>query len=282
MISSGAVRNAQGPAPDGSRAGCIGPVSTPTQRSPWPVILAAAAVPPLVCLLLSGVRDAIENTNAALLLVLVVVGVAALGSRAAGFVAAVSSAAAFDYFLTAPYDQFRIGDRSDVETTVLLLLIGAAVTELALWGRRQQARASEQRGYLDGILQATDVLADAAPTATVIAHVESQLVDLLDLDSATYLTRWSGDQPVLHPDGSVRRRHLRLEIDRTGLPTDTEVILPVRPGDPDRGAFRLVAATHCARPTAQQRRVAALLAERVALAEANGSVPSRETGADHR
>jgi K+-sensing histidine kinase KdpD len=246
------------------------------------VIVAAAAIPPLICLLLSGVRDVIENTNAALLLVLVVVGVAALCSRAAGLVAAVSGAAAFDYVLTAPYDQFRIGDRSDLETTVLLLLIGAAVTELALWGRRQQARASEQRGYLDGILQATDVLADAAPTATVIAHVESQLVDLLDLDSATYLARWSGDRPVLHPDGSVTRRRQTLDIDRTGLPTDTELVLPVRPGDPDRGAFRLVAATHCARPTAQQRRVAALLAERVALAEANGPAPSRETGADHR
>ena len=230
------------------------------------MILAAAAIPPLVCLLLSGVRDAIENTNAALLLVLVVVGVATLGSRAAGLVAAVSSAAAFDYFLTAPYDQFRIGDRSDVETTVLLLLIGAAVTELALWGRRQQARASEQRGYLDGILQATDVLADAAPTATVIAHVESQLVDLLDLDSATYLARWSGDQPILQPDGSVTRRRQSLEIDRTGLPTDTETFLPVRAGTADRGAFRLVAATHCARPTVQQRRLAALLADRVAMA----------------
>ncbi|MGD6626341.1 DUF4118 domain-containing protein, partial [Xanthomonas citri pv. citri] len=128
-------------------------------------------------------RDSIENTNAALLLVLVVVGVAALGSRTAGLVAAVSSAACFDYFLTAPYDQFRIGDRSDIETTVLLLLIGAAVTELALWGRRQQARASEQRGYLDGILQTTAVLADAAPAATVITHVEGQLVELLDLDT---------------------------------------------------------------------------------------------------
>jgi K+-sensing histidine kinase KdpD len=246
------------------------------------VIIAAALVPLLLCLLLSGVRDAIENTNAALLLVLVVVGVAAFGSRAAGLVAAVSSAACFDYFLTAPYDQFRIDDRSDIETAVLLLLIGAAVTELALWGRRQQARASEQRGYLDGILQATDVLADAAPAATVIAHVESQLVDLLNLDSATYLPRWSGDQPVLHPDGSLTRHRQTLDVDRTGLPTDTEIVLPVRPGDPDRGAFRLVAATHCARPTAQQRRVAALLADRVALAEANGPVPAREKGADHR
>lgn len=246
------------------------------------MIIAAALVPLLLCLLLSGVRDAIENTNAALLLVLVVVGVAAFGSRAAGLVAAVSSAACFDYFLTAPYDQFRIDDRSDIETAVLLLLIGAAVTELALWGRRQQARASEQRGYLDGILQSTDVLADAAPIATVIAHVEGQLVDLLDLDSATYLVRWTDDLPVLHPDGTVRRRQRTLEVDRTGLPTDTEIVLPVRAGDTERGAFRLVAATHCARPTAQQRRVAALLVERVALAEANGPVPLRQPGVDHR
>ena len=189
-------------------------------------------------------------------------------------VAAVSSAAAFDYFLTAPYDQFRIGDRSDVETTVLLLLIGAAVTELALWGRRQQARASEQRGYLDGILQATDVLADAAPAATVIAHVEGQLVDLLDLDSATYLARWS-DAPSRSCTQTARSLAARqtLEIDRTGLPTDTEIFLPVRPGDPTA-----VPSAWSPPPTApvrplQQRRVAALLAERVALAEAN--VPSR-------
>ena len=195
------------------------------------MIIAAAVVPLLVCLLLSGVRDSIENTNAALLLVLVVVGVAALGSRAAGLVAAVSGAACFDYFLTAPYDQFRIGDRSDIETTVLLLLIGAAVTELALWGRRQQARASEQRGYLDGILQTTAVLADAAPVATVITHVEGQLVELLDLDTATYVPRLESSRPILHPDGSLTRQQRTLDVDRTGLPTDTETFLPVRAGD---------------------------------------------------
>ncbi|HEY5846287.1 MAG TPA: DUF4118 domain-containing protein [Microlunatus sp.] len=241
-------------------------MSNPTNRSRGPVIIAAAVVPLLACLLLSGVRDTIENTAAALLLVLVVVGVASLGSRAAGLVAAVSSAASFDYFLTAPYDQFRIGDRSDIETTVLLVLIGAAVTELALWGRRQQARASEQRGYLDGILSATETLAGAAPVSTVIAHVERQLVDLLDLDTATFVSRPEPLRPSLQPDGSLTRQQQILEVDRIGLPTDTEIFLPVRDGDIDRGAFRLVAATHCARPTARQRRVAALLADRVAVA----------------
>ena len=246
-------------------------VSNSSYRPPGPVVIAAAVVPLLACLLLSGVRDAIENTNAALLLVLVVVGVAALGSRTAGLVAAVSSAASFDYFLTAPYNQFRIGDRNDIETTLLLVLIGAAVTELALWGRRQQARASEQRGYLDGILSATETLADAAPVSTVIAHVESQLVDLLDLDTATFVPQPEPSRPSLQPDGSLTRRQQILEVDRTGLPTDTEIFLPVRDGDIDRGAFRLVAATHCARPTARQRRVAALLADRVAVALRDGA-----------
>lgn len=251
---------------DRSAAGWLRHVRNSSNRPSGPVIIAAAVVPLLLCLLLSGVRDSIENTNAALLLVLVVVGVAALGSRTAGLVAAVSSAACFDYFLTAPYDQFRIGDRSDIETTVLLLLIGAAVTELALWGRREQARASEQRGYLDGVLQTTAVLADAAPVATLITHVERQLVELLDLDTATYVPRLESTRPILHPDGSLTRQQRTLDVDRTGLPTDTETFLPVRAGTADRGAFRLVAATHCARPTVQQRRLAALLADRVAVA----------------
>ena len=59
-------------------------VSNSSYRPRGPVVIAAVLVPLLVCLLLSGVRDSIENTNAALLLVLVVVGVAALGSRVGG------------------------------------------------------------------------------------------------------------------------------------------------------------------------------------------------------
>jgi hypothetical protein len=41
-------------------------VKNPPSRLRGPVIIAAALVPLLLCLLLSGVRDAIENTNAAL------------------------------------------------------------------------------------------------------------------------------------------------------------------------------------------------------------------------
>ncbi|MBL8926233.1 MAG: DUF4118 domain-containing protein [Pseudonocardia sp.] len=105
-------------------------------------LTAAVLAPVVVGALLSLARDLIANNNAALVFVLVVVAVAATGYRAAGLLAALVSAASFDFFLTRPYLTFTINDRDDVETAVLLALIGLAVTEIALWGRRQQARAS--------------------------------------------------------------------------------------------------------------------------------------------
>jgi len=61
---------------------------------------AAMLAPVAVCALLSLLRGLITNNNAALVLVLVVVAVAATGRRIAGLVAAVVSAASFDFFLT--------------------------------------------------------------------------------------------------------------------------------------------------------------------------------------
>ncbi len=98
-----------------------------------PLALAAILVP---------FRAHFPNTDAALAMLLVVVAVAANGNRLAGYLAAVSTAVWFDFFLTRPYEQFTINRQTDIETTVLLLVIGVAVTELAVWGRRQQTAAS--------------------------------------------------------------------------------------------------------------------------------------------
>lgn len=223
-------------------------------------------LPVTVSVVLAGFRESMANTNAALLLVLVVVAAASFGSRAAGLAAAAICALAFDFFLTMPYGQLRIHSAADVQTTVLLLVIGVAVSELAWWGRRQQARASEQRGYLDGVLATTASLAEAAPVVTVIEHVETQLVTLLDLDTAEYVPAAPPDAPVLRADGALVRHGRVVDVDRSGLPTDTELVLPVRVSGTDFGAFRLVAATHRARPPLQQRRLAALLAEQVGQA----------------
>ena len=53
----------------------------------------------------------------------------------------------------------NISDRADIETAALLLLVSAAVTEVALWGRREQARASKEQGYLAGVLSTAATVA---------------------------------------------------------------------------------------------------------------------------
>ena len=109
--------------------------------------------------LLAPLRTEIANTDAALILVLVVVAVAANGYRVAGILAALSAAVWFDFFLTAPYHTFAINKRADIETTVLLMLVGIAVTELAVWGRSQHAEAGRRAGYLAGVQAAAQAVA---------------------------------------------------------------------------------------------------------------------------
>jgi Domain of unknown function (DUF4118) len=119
--------------------------------------LALAALAPFaVSAVLVPFRDDFDNTQIALVLVVVVVAVAAYGNRTAGYLAALSAGLWFDFFFTRPYQRFTITDRSDIETFVLLLLVGIAVTELAVWGRRQQMLASREAGYLAGIHAAAE------------------------------------------------------------------------------------------------------------------------------
>ena len=106
-------------------------------------------------------RDHFAGTDAALVLVLVVVAVAAHGYRLAGVLAALSAGASFDFFLTyAHYRHFTITHAADIETAVLFMIDPVGVTELAfVRGRRQQALASREAGYLAGIRAVAKVTA---------------------------------------------------------------------------------------------------------------------------
>ncbi len=141
-------------------------------------------IPLAACAVLSLFQDSVANTNAALVLVLLIVAAASTGIRPAGVVVAVSSAAWFDFFLTEPY-QPSITDRADIETAVLLVLVGAAATEVAIWRRRQQARSSREQGYLEGVLRtAAAVGAGQTSTDSLINHVCGQIVEILQSTTA--------------------------------------------------------------------------------------------------
>src|SRR5262245_3543249 len=234
------------------------------------LIIGATAVAPLVaCAVLALFRDSVANTNAALGLVLIVVAAAATGIRTAAVVAAVSAFVWFDFFLTEPFHTFTITDQAAAATAVLLLLVGLAVTEIALWGRRQQARASREQGYLDGVLRTAATVAAGQPsTGALIEQVGRQITEVLQIDDCRFDPagyRESG-VPTINNDGSLTRNGHTLNVDRNGLPTDSEIVLPVQSGGVVHGRFLLTASTRVVRPTSEQLRVAVALANQVGAA----------------
>ncbi len=242
-------------------------------------LVAAAAITPLaVCAALAAFRESVTPTTAVLVLVLVVVAAGATGVRLAGIVAALSSGAWFDVFLTQPYGSFKITDRDDIAATVLLLIVGGAVTELTLWGRRQQERLSRRAGYLDGVLRTAEIIA-IPPTSprVLIDHVCEQIVEVLDIDACQFEPPDLPDLPGrtgrpstrLGHDGSVTQRGHALNIERDGLPINDQIELDIQSAGVSHGRFLLTAATRIAHPSIEQRRVAVLLADQVGAALAN-------------
>ncbi|HEY4991349.1 MAG TPA: DUF4118 domain-containing protein [Nakamurella sp.] len=223
--------------------------------------------PLAVSAVLAVVRDSIPNTDAALILVLVVVAVAALGNRVAGYLTAVSAAVWFDFFLTVPYGRFTIDRQADVRTTVLLLAIGVAVTELAVWGRRQAALASGQAGYLAGIREAAQVVAIGGSGAELVRGISQELVRMLGLGSCQFEHGVAGlGQPArLRHDGEIEWQHQAWDVERRGLPVGTDIELIVESGGHLVGRF-LMRATTESHPTRTQRLVAATLASQAGQA----------------
>jgi K+-sensing histidine kinase KdpD len=125
-----------------------GGCSSPAWRRYWLLVVAVLA-PLLACLALVPFRDRFANTSAALVLGLIVVAVATAGDRLSGVLAACSSGLWFDFFLTQPYQRFAVTSGADVETLLLLLAVGVAVTEITHRGRRQQAKATQRARYLE-------------------------------------------------------------------------------------------------------------------------------------
>ncbi len=229
-------------------------------------IIIGFAAPLALTAILVPFRTSFPNTDAALALILVVVAVAAVGSRPAGLLAAVSAAVWFDFFLTRPYERFSITRTSDIETTVLILVIGVAVTEIAMWGRRQQLAATRRAGYLAGINLAAGTVAVGGSASALIHDVSGRLVRLLSVRECRFEHGVAGlgrparllqDGQVVTPDQRV------IAVERDGLPATTELL--VENHGVLRGRF-LLTAEPGARPSVEQRLVAVAFADQVGAA----------------
>ncbi|WP_298795287.1 DUF4118 domain-containing protein [Pseudonocardia sp. 73-21] len=231
------------------------------------MITVAVLAPLALCGLLVPFRADVVSTNAALLLVLVVVGVAATGNRLAGVGAALAGALWFDLLLTAPYGTLAIANRDDIETAVLLVLVGLAVTEIALWGRRQQSRSSRREGYLAGVTAvARTVASGESSLPELVERVGRQISDVLDLDACRFDPGPVDGAVRLFRDGAVTWSGHEVDVEREGLPTMDEISLPVEYGGASYGHYVLTSSTAVRRPDREQLAVAITLAEQVGAA----------------
>jgi K+-sensing histidine kinase KdpD len=187
-------------------------------------IACALVAPPAAALILLPFRASWPNTNLALLLVVAVVAVAALGNRVAGALAAVGAAVWFDFFFTLPYERFTIRSTADVTTFVLLLVVGVAVSQLAAYSRRLKVIAITDAGYLAQIQETTALAQSARSPHEVAEHVRDQLIGLLGLERARFeFGSLRSHPPRLQADGTVAAGSGRWDVDREGLPEEVEL-----------------------------------------------------------
>ncbi len=223
-------------------------------------IATALVLPLLVAVILLPFRSGWSNTNVALLLVVAVVAVAALGSRPAGAVAAVSAAAWFDFFFTLPYERFTISRRDDIITAVLLLVVGIAVSQLAARARRLQVITVTDARYLAQIHETAELAQTARTPSSVVDHVRKQLIGLLELADCRFeYGSLIGHPPRLAADGTVLAGHQKWDVEEFGLP-GPEIELRVFGSGQYYGRFMLQPGPD-SRPPLQARLVAVTLAD---------------------
>jgi Domain of unknown function (DUF4118) len=167
-----------------------GDLTSPDLSSTRPPILLgwllAVFGPIAVSLALVPVRSDIRPPNVSLLLVLVILGAAVVGGRGPAAVAALVSALSFDLFFTRPYGSFTIAGRDDIETAVLLLLVGLAIGELVVRSQRSRRVAVHSRQEVDRMRRLAELAAGGESTGELVLIVQRELVALLPVDGCRF------------------------------------------------------------------------------------------------
>ncbi|MEU9703364.1 DUF4118 domain-containing protein [Streptomyces sp. NPDC047981] len=195
-----------------------------------------------------------------------VVAVAALGNRLAGALCALSAAAWFDFFLTEPYQSFHIENRADIETSVLLLVVGLAVSQLAARARTLKRVAVTDATHLERLHGTTRLARSAGSSDEMVRRVRAELTDVLDL-SACRFEHGSliGRPPRLDPDGSVKVSGWIWDLDRQGWPAGEIELRAVAHGR-YLGRFLMTPVPGSVPPPLESRLVALDLAAQAAAA----------------
>jgi hypothetical protein len=190
--------------------------------------LAVAAFGPL---LVAGVlvpfRDDFASANIVLVFVLVVVLGAAIGTRWSGAISAVIAAMAYDFFFTRPYQSLKIDRSDDIQTTVLLLVIGLVVAELVTYSRRHRATSAHRGDEIARLHRVAELVASDSDAEDVVLSVQAELIGLLGLHDCRYeMPPYSSELPQLERNGAIGGDHRRWLGSEYALP-DQGVEIPV-------------------------------------------------------
>jgi K+-sensing histidine kinase KdpD len=237
----------------------------------------------LIGLLVEPFRETIGVENVVILYLLVVVAAAAIGGRAAGMVAALSAALAYDYFLTTPYHTLAIDTLAQVITVGLLFATGIVVSIGGRVRRRSAALAQSHAGAIRLLHRVSETAAAGEAVDLVAAEGLLRLlgarrvsvlrrgpdgftvtVDIgdtrppLDVEALTHLDR-EGRIPVGHHrvlDGSMvlPLEGVALDLVARRRPVGYLVVIPGRDVPADRTSRLAVAAMANELATAQSRR----------------------------
>ena len=149
--------------------------------------------------ILTTTRWGVNSVNTALVFMVLVVAVAALGGRTAGAITAVASVMSYDFFHTEPYLSMAIDSRDDLETTVLLLVAGLLVGTIASKGRSARHRETATRVEVRRLHRVAEATATGQPATAVLEVARDEITALLDLADCWF-------EPVPHPNDPRRPR----------------------------------------------------------------------------
>ncbi|MFD6992150.1 DUF4118 domain-containing protein [Streptomyces sp. NPDC059943] len=230
--------------------------------------LAAGFLAPFAtALIFQPFRTSVTHTNLALVFMVVVVAVSALGNRLAGAIAALSAAAWFDFFHTAPFQTFDIDRRSDIETAVLLFVAGLIVSQLAARARVLKRVALTDASHLER-LHGTTRLAQSSGASSdeVVRRTRRELTEILDLSACRFeYGTLLGHPPRLDPDGTVRVADWIWDLERQGWP-EGEIELRADVHGRYQGRFMITPTPGSVPPSLEARLVAADLVAQAATA----------------
>jgi len=214
-----------------------------------------------VAAFLTPLREtAFGNTNAALVLVVVVAATASLGGRAAGALAAFSAALAYNFFLTRPYLSLHINHTTDVVTVLLLLVVGVVVGEFArnrLRRDRQLRRTAAGSHRLERVAR----LMNNGMSGDELAHAFADEI-AEELDASEVCWQHGPERtglPVIEPSGVIPSKIHHHRVEGFELPAGG-VELPVSFAGEHLGSMVLTPAPGVG-VSLDQRRVAVALAD---------------------